>query len=167
MPDRIIDVTVVQHFDDAVRHTTYDDFLATIRGGTDLTGLLMTPDAAFGYERGGTPEAVRDLGEREGFDLVVVDPLEIDGAAVRSSDIRRAIGSGDLSGAERLLGRPVTLQGQSHEGHLSFDWPMAMPPSGLYTVRVDGRPAIATVEDGDITLAEGAPDGVVRLEFLS
>jgi hypothetical protein len=44
---------------------------------------------------------------------------------------------------------------------------MAMPPSGLYTVRVDGRPAIATIEDGDITLAEGAPDGVVRLEFLS
>ena len=167
LADAGVDVTVVQHFDDAVRHTTYDDFLATIRGGTDLTGLLMTPDAAFGYERGGTPEAVRDLGQREGFDLVVVDPLEIDGAAVRSSDIRRAIGSGDLSGAERLLGRPVTLQGQSHEGHLSFDWPMAMPPSGLYPVRVDGRPAIATIEDGDITLAEGAPDGVVRLEFLS
>jgi len=81
LADAGVDVTVVQHFDDAVRHTTYDDFLATIRGGTDLTGLLMTPDAAFGYERGGTPEAVRDLGEREGFDLVVVDPLEIDGAA--------------------------------------------------------------------------------------
>ena len=57
----------------------------------------MTPDAAFGYERGGTPDSVRELGERKGFDLVVVDLLAIDGAAVRSSDIRTAIASGDLA----------------------------------------------------------------------
>ena len=167
LADAGVDVTVVQHFDDAVRHTTYDDFLATIRRSTDLAGLLMTPDAAFGYERAGTPEVVRELGDREGFDLVVVEPLEIDGAAVRSSDIRRAIASGDLPGAQRLLGRPFALRGDARDGRLSFDWPMAMPPSGEYAVLVDGRPGTVTIDGVTVDLLETEADGPVRLEFVS
>lgn len=167
LADAGVDVTVVQHFDEAVRHTAYDDFLATIRRGTDLAGLLMTPDAAFGYERGGTPEAVRELGDREGFDLVLIDPLEIDGAAVRSSDIRRAIASGDLAGAQRLLGRPVALKGDARDGRLTFDWPMAMPPSGDYPVLIDGRPGTVSIRGATVTLADPGPDGSVRLEFVS
>ena len=162
-----VDVTVIQHFDDAVRHTTYDDFIATIRAGTDLAGLLMTPDAAFGYQRAGTPDAVRALGERDGFDLVVVDPFEIDGAAVRSSDIRSAIERGDLASAERLLGRPVVLHGESRDGRLTFDWPMAMPPTGEYPVRIGGRPATAAVDGATVRLPEGTGEGTVRVEFVA
>ena len=162
-----VDVTVIQHFDDAVRHTTYDDFIATIRAGTDLAGLLMTPEAAFGYQRAGTPDAVRALGEREGFDLVVVEPFEIEGAAVRSSDIRSAIERGDLAVAERLLGRPVALQGAASDGRMTFAWPMAMPPSGDYPIRIDGRSANATVDGGTVRLPDGAGEGTVRLEFVA
>ena len=46
----------------------------------------MTPDAAFGFERQGTPEARRVRSARAaGFDLVVVEPFVIDGGPVRSS----------------------------------------------------------------------------------
>lgn len=162
-----VDVTVIQHFDDAVRRTTYDDFIATIRAGTDLAGLLMTPDAAFGYQRAGTPDAVRALGERVGFDLVVVEPFEIDGAAVRSSDIRSAIERGDLAAAERLLGRRVGLRGEVRDSRLTFEWPMAMPPSGDYSIRIDGRSANATVDGATVRLPEGTREGTVRLEFVA
>jgi riboflavin kinase/FMN adenylyltransferase len=162
-----VDVTVIQHFDDAVRHTAYDDFIATIRAATQLAGLLMTPDAAFGYQRAGTPDAVRALGEREGFDLVVVQPFEIDGAAVRSSDIRAAIERGDLATAERLLGRPVGLRGQTRDGLMRFGWPMAMPPSGEYPVRIDGRPTTAMVDGPTVRVPEGTGEGTVRLEFVA
>jgi riboflavin kinase / FMN adenylyltransferase len=84
-------VTVVQPFDDAVRRTTYDDFVGAIQARVALRGLLMTPDAAFGYQRRGTPEALADLGRSTGFDVVVVEPLTIEGRSVRSSDIRAAI----------------------------------------------------------------------------
>ncbi len=162
-----VDVTVIQHFDDAVRRTTYDDFIATIRAGTEFAGLLMTPDAAFGYERGGTPEAVRALGEREGFDLVLVDPFEIDGVAVRSSDIRSAIQRGDLPAAERLLGRPIGLRGDTLDGRIIFDWPMAIPPSGEYPVRIDGRPFTATIDGATVRVPDGTGEGTVRLEFVA
>jgi riboflavin kinase/FMN adenylyltransferase len=167
LADAEVEVTVVQHFDEAVRRTTYDDFIEMIRHRTALAGLLMTPDAAFGFQRAGTPDAVRELGERDGFGLVVVDPLEIDGAAVRSSEIRAAIERGDLAAAERLLGRPVGLRGEARDGRISFRWPMAMPPEGDYAASIDGRPCQAIVEDATVRVPEGAGEGIVRLEFLT
>ena len=43
-----VQVTVVQHFDETVRRTAYDDFIGMISSRVDLAGFLMTPDAAFG-----------------------------------------------------------------------------------------------------------------------
>jgi len=75
LADAGVEVTVVVHFDDALRRTTYDAFIDSIRRRTALAGLLMTPDAAFGFERRGTAEAVAALGAERGFDVVVVPPF--------------------------------------------------------------------------------------------
>jgi riboflavin kinase/FMN adenylyltransferase len=144
-----VGVTVVQHFDEAVRRTPYDAFLAQIRGRVELTGLLMTPDAAFGFERRGTPEAVADLGARVGFDLVVVPPLDLDGRAVRSAEIRAAVARGDLAAASRQLGRSLAVTGSvvrrqtdratpsGLRAELGFPLPVALPPPGSYPVRIE------------------------------
>jgi riboflavin kinase/FMN adenylyltransferase len=160
-------VTVVQHFDEAVRRTSYDAFVAAIRSGTSLAGLLMTPDAAFGYERRGTPDALTALGRERGFDVVVVPPFELDGRAVRSSEIRAAIAAGDLVTAAELLGRPVTLRGESRGGSIGFDWPLALPPDGTYPCRIDGGEYRISIAEG-ATSAQGATiaDGVVQVELL-
>ena len=89
-------VTVVQHFDQALRETPYDAFVERIRARVALSGFLMTPDAAFGFERRGTPATLAELGTRDGFDVVVVPTFDLDGREVRSSTIREAIASGDL-----------------------------------------------------------------------
>ena len=94
-------MTVVQHFDAALRGTPYDVFVERIRARVGLSGFLMTPDAAFGFERRGTPAALTALGERDGFDIVVVPPFTIDGQDVRSSAIRSAIAAGDLADRQR------------------------------------------------------------------
>jgi riboflavin kinase / FMN adenylyltransferase len=162
-----VNLTVVQPFDDAVRRTTYDDFIATIRRGTELAGMLMTPDAAFGFERRGTAEAVGALGKAEGFELVLIEPFTLDGAPVSSSEIRKAIGRGDLAAARRLLGRPVGLHGHLQDHVATFAWPMAMPPDGEYPCRVNGRPANATVRGGTVRLDHPFEDGPFRLEFVA
>lgn len=161
-----VEITVVQHFDDAVRRTSYDDFIGTIRRGTELAGLLMTPDSAFGFERRGTAEAIGKLGRDEGFDVVVIEPFSLDGAPVSSSEIRKAIERGDLAAAQRLLGRPVGIQGELRDGTATFDWPLAMPPDGDYAGRVDGRPADVRVRDGTVRFDLPMEDGPFRLEFL-
>lgn len=131
--DAGVEVTVVQHFDDAVRRTPFEAFVGAIRARVDLAGFLMTPDSAFGHERRGTPDAVRALGSTLGFDVVVVPPLFVDGRAVSSSEIRRRITAGDLRGAADLLGRPYAVAGEvGDEGRLSFPMPVALPPDGAY-----------------------------------
>ncbi len=94
-----------------MRETPYDAFVERIRARVALTGFLMTPDAAFGFERRGTPATLAELGQRDGFDVVVVPTFGLDGQEVRSSTIREAVVAGDLTTAARLLGRPVTLTG--------------------------------------------------------
>jgi riboflavin kinase/FMN adenylyltransferase len=132
-------VTIVEHFDQALRRTPYDVFVASIRARTGLTGFLMTPDAAFGHERRGTPETLALLGEAKGFTVVVVPPFDLAGHPVRSSEIRRAIAAGDLRGARALLGRRVAVTGvvaernaDGREAVLRFPLPVALPPAGLH-----------------------------------
>ncbi len=144
-------VTVVQHFDEAVRRTPYDAFVGAISSRVDLAGFLMTPDAAFGFERRGTPETVAELGRRDGFDVVVIAPFTLDGRPVRSSDIRSAIAAGDLATARELLGREVTVTGtaRSNDGGttVEFELPIALPPAGTYLASTDGRDVELEVGD--------------------
>jgi riboflavin kinase/FMN adenylyltransferase len=167
-----IDATVVQHFDDVVRHTTYDAFIARISTRTALSGLLMTPDAAFGYERRGTPESLATLGARDGFDVVVIPTFTLDGRSVRSSDIRAAMAAGDLDTAAALLGRPVTITaiagrtGGDGRTPLHFGLPLALPPNGRYPAEVNGTIGVVDLVDGAASLSGAiVPVGrvVVRL----
>jgi len=146
-------VTVVQHFDQALRQTPYDAFVERIRARVALRGFLMTPDAAFGFERRGTPATLADLGVRDGFDVVVVPTFDLDGREVRSSTIRDAVANGDLETAARLLGRPVSLTGSvapARDGwmRLEFPLPMALPPDGDYDARIDDRPVTLRIDGG-------------------
>jgi riboflavin kinase/FMN adenylyltransferase len=157
-------VTVVQHFDDALRHTPYDAFVERIRDRVALRGFLMTPGAAFGYERGGTPAALAELGARDGFEVVTIPPFTLDGEDVRSSAIRASIASGDLAAAARALGRPVTITGScatstGDRATLEFDLPVALPPDGDYPAVVDGAPATLQIEGGVAHLLGAVPAG--------
>lgn len=163
-----VTVTVVQHFDEAVRQTPYDAFIGQIQAVTSLAGLLMTPDAAFGFERRGTPDALAALGRERGFDVVVVPPFTLDGMAVRSSEIRAAIAAGDVAAAAAMLGRPVTLRGQIRGGSLQFDWPLALPRDGKYRCRAAGVEGRITFTDSRAELdAETPGNGLLQVELLA
>ena len=169
-----VEVTIVQHFDVALRMTTYEAFIRRIADRIDLAGILMTPESAFGHERRGTPEAVAALGATMAFDVVLVPSLDLGGQPVRSSDIRAAIAAGRLAEAERLLGRPYSVVGERAPGpdsaaDITFPMPVALPPPGDYGVTIgqgpvaDGSPAVARVEPGRIVLrpaAGAAPMGL-------
>jgi riboflavin kinase/FMN adenylyltransferase len=178
-----VEVVVVQHFDAALRATEYDNFLHLISSRTRLAGLLMTPDAAFGHDRRGTPETVGDLAAHDGFELVVVPPFEIDGRSVRSSDIREAIAAGDLAEAARLLGRPYSVVGTTTaddgvgKTRVSLAPPRARPPDGRWPAVVapwpaapGGPPGIETdvsVTTGSIVVDGAPPAAAVGITFLA
>ena len=148
------------HFDQALRETPYDRFVDRLEARTPLAGFLMTPDAAFGYERAGTPASLGELGRSRGWDVIVVPSFEVDGRAVRSTQIRSAIAEGDLDAAAGLLGRPhavvgdaVAERGAGEGSALRFALPVALPPDGRYAVRIGPGSLGAAGLDGDGAVA--------------
>jgi riboflavin kinase/FMN adenylyltransferase len=183
-----VTVTVVEHFDEALRRTPYAAFVASIRSRTRLAGFLMTPDAAFGHERRGTPETLAVLGEETGFTVIVVPPFNLDGQPVRSTEIRRAIAAGDLAGARVLLGRRFAVTGvaagRSADGRdvaLRFPLPVALPPAGPQRAEVSAawgpglrpgparRATVVVAADGTV-LVRAHPEALrhdrLRIAFL-
>lgn len=160
-----VDVVVIEHFDDDLRRTPYDVFVRGINARTALAGFVMTPDAAFGHERAGTPATLAALGREDGFAVIVVPPFALDGREVRSSDIRAAIASGDLATAERLLGRPYSVTGTIRDAVLTVAMPVVLPPPGEYAGVVNGR--VWQIEvDRDAVRVGGRPDGErIRVEW--
>jgi riboflavin kinase/FMN adenylyltransferase len=154
-------VTVIETFDRALRETPFDAWVRGIADRVDLAGFLMTPESAFGYERGGTPETVAELGRALGYEVVVVAPFALEGEPVRSSDIRAAIAAGELGRAERLLGRRVGVVGTVARAlrartELGFELPVALPPAGTYAAFVrttGGALRSRTLELGEGTVA--------------
>lgn len=174
-------VTVIETFDRALRETPYDTWVGRIAANVEVAGFLMTPESAFGYNRGGTPETVAALGQRLGFDVTVVPQFTLDGEPVRSSDIRAAIATGDFGRAERLLGRPYSVVGTAREqpdglGNLLLDptLPVAVPPAGIYPAAfirsepddsMDLRTKVAVGGDGRIWLLEDVDEDPLRIAF--
>lgn len=184
LQDAGVAVVVVQHFDEALRRTPYEEFIARITARTRLAGLLMTPDAAFGHERRGTPDALAELGARSDppFEVVVVPQFALDGRPVSSSEIRRLVQSGALAEAGRLLGRPYSVAGARGEPEgvsgsipVSFPLPVALPPPGDYPVSVvdaslpgAASPAIATIggDPPSVELVVELPPAAPRLRIV-
>jgi riboflavin kinase/FMN adenylyltransferase len=174
-----VGTTVVVHFDRALRETPYDAFVDRIAARTRLDGFLMTPDAAIGYQRAGTPEALSALGAGAGFEVVVVPAFEVDGRPVSSTHIRADIAAGNLDAAARLLGRPHAVVGEASgagQGSvLRFPLPVALPPQARYRARIepgssDGSTAPAAdaevmVQDGLVLLPEARRSGRTRVAF--
>ncbi len=116
------------------------DFLV---GGLNCRGLVLGHDSRFG--RGGAAGASEaiELGRESGFEVRKVPAVEIDGQVVSSSRVRAAVLAGDLTLAERLLGRRVevmgkVIHGRAHGRQLGFPTVNldihreVRPPMGVY-----------------------------------
>jgi riboflavin kinase/FMN adenylyltransferase len=109
-------------------------------------------DFALGRGREGTVPVLEAMGSGMGFGVEAVEALEVEGSAVSSTRVRRALEGGDVETAARLLGRPYRMGGRVVPGRArgrTLGFPtanVAVPPGklrpahGVYAVRVHGVP---------------------------
>ena len=146
-----IDYVAILPFTPELASFSAEDFVELVlRRRFRLRELLIGYDHGFGRQRAGNVEVLRTLGERDGFQVDVVDAVATpDGHSVSSTSIRRAIAGGDLERACAGLGRPYSVSGRVIEGSkrgrtigfptLNLGAPPArklLPPEGVYAVRV-------------------------------
>ena len=132
-----VDVAWVMPFTPGLAGLSAGDFMRRVGSRVDIRHLLSGPDFALGHERGGDNAWLREYGGRNGFETEVMPLLEVGGVELHSSDIRRLLEAGDVSGAAALLGRPFRLQGEVEAGarigrRLGFPTAnVALPPGKL------------------------------------
>ena len=78
--------------------------------------VLVGEDFHFGHKQAGNVKLLKELGTKNGFDVVIVSPVQYRGEIVSSTIIRREVAEGDVSHAGRLLGRPFALTGEVVSG---------------------------------------------------
>lgn len=146
-----IDYLAVVPFTPALSAFSAEEFVETVlRRRFRLHELLIGYDHGFGRQRAGNVGVLKELGEKDGFKVEVVEAVaSADGHSISSTSIRRAVAGGDLSRACEGLGRPYSVSGRVVEGSQrgrSLGFPTLnlgpapsrklLPPEGVYAVRV-------------------------------
>ncbi|MEX3007132.1 bifunctional riboflavin kinase/FAD synthetase [Hoeflea sp. TYP-13] len=127
-------------------------------GGLGICRVVTGFNFHFGKARQGSPEFLREAGERLGFAVTVVEPFQDEGAElVSSSRIRACLREGDVVQAAGLLGYRYTVEAEVLKGKqlgrtLGFPTAnMALPKeadlcTGIYAVRFSRQDG--SVHDG-------------------
>ena len=108
-----LESAVVMPFTIELSRLAPEDFVEQILvGELHVATILVGENFRFGHRQTGNVKLLRELGERLGFEVVIVPPVVFRGEIVSSTIIRREIAEGDVSHAGRLLGRPFVLTGE-------------------------------------------------------
>ncbi|MDP9337825.1 MAG: bifunctional riboflavin kinase/FAD synthetase [Acidobacteriota bacterium] len=112
-----VEAAVVLPFTLELARLAPEDFVEQILvGDMRVAAILVGENFRFGHRQSGNVKLLRELGERLGFEVVIVPPVVYRGEIVSSTIIRREISKGDVSHAGRLLGRPFVLTGEVVSG---------------------------------------------------
>lgn len=148
-----VDFVVALTFNQEVAKLEATEFMALIKQYLKIRGLVVGPDFALGYGRGGNSKTLPVLGNDNDFIVTVVPPLKTNGEVVSSTAIRDALISDNLAKVHFLLGRYFSIQGAVTSGagrgakigfptaNLDLDPIQALPTDGVYVtwVHLDDR----------------------------
>jgi riboflavin kinase/FMN adenylyltransferase len=81
-----------------------------------VRAIVVGDNFRFGHKQAGDVKFLREFGMRCGFEVVMHEPVALDGEIVSSTLIRKQISEGDVTHAARLLGRPFVLTGEVVRG---------------------------------------------------
>jgi riboflavin kinase/FMN adenylyltransferase len=134
----------------AIRHLNPEAFIDELLvAGLNTRCVVVGEDFRFAVQRSGDVAALRHAGERHGFSVTGVAPIDWNGRRVSSSDIRLALGAGDLDTARGMLGRDYSMSGRVVRGlglGRKLGFPTAnvslrrrqTPVDGIFAARVTG-----------------------------
>ena len=157
--------------------------------------VLVGDNFHFGHRAAGNAHTLEELGKKYGFVVEVIHAIERRGRVISSSEIRKAIESGNTLLACRMLGRPYALEGRVVPGAgigskqtvptLNLETTAeVLPKTGVYVTRTYDRtgrewPSITnvgyrptfnghglTIETFLLAPLPGPPPDEIRVEFL-
>ncbi len=147
-----MDMALVVRANPQILATPAEEFVSdVVHGKLRAAEVVVGRNFAFGRDRLGTVELLRQMSPMLGFAVTVVRPVVVEGVVVSSTQVRQLIAVGDVEDARKLLGRPFVLEGQVIAGDglgRTLGYPTAnlrpadgqiVPAAGVYAVSLRGR----------------------------
>lgn len=170
---------IVFKFDDELRATTAHDWIERLNKEFNVKTLIVGYDNTFGSDGLNLSlEDYRRLGEEAGMTVLTAEEIK----GVSSSAIRKAVASGHVEDALKMLGRPYSLQGKVVEGNKlghSIGFPTAnikveenraVPALGVYAAEVklpnEAKPLPAMVNIGKRPTVMRGDDVVIEAHII-
>jgi len=136
-------------FGEALRNLGAEAFAQLLVRELRPAVVVVGHDFRFGKHGGATAPVLIEAGRRLGFEVDVLDPVQLDGERISSSGVRAALAAGDFQRAGRWLGRPWSMRGRVVSGRrlgAELGFPTAnlslerrrAPVAGIFAVRVHG-----------------------------
>ena len=113
-----VDVVIVQTFDAAFAGVEAEEFVREyLVRRIGVRKMWVGKDLRFGKGRKGRVEDLARWGKDMGFEVGVIEPIQLGGHRVSSSRVRTLIESGEARAASRYLGRWHFVSGRVARGH--------------------------------------------------
>lgn len=147
-----VDFLLIQKFDLVFSRWEAEEFVERIlTKALNISHVVVGENFTFGYRRKGTTSYLEHLGQKNGFEVEIVKPLEnSNGKTYSSSHIRSLIKAGKIKDVKDLLGRywdieSVVVSGDQRGREIGF--PTAnielndyiVPAYGVYFVSVQSK----------------------------
>jgi riboflavin kinase / FMN adenylyltransferase len=112
-----LDAIITLTFNAALAALSAEAFVSEIlRKRLDVAGVVIGHDFHFGAGRGGSPEFLLAAGQRHGFSVEVIRPVNLGDKPVSSTAIREALAAGDIALANAMLGRAWSIEAEVRHG---------------------------------------------------
>ena len=107
-----IELVVPMEFTEELSQVSAREFAELLSSNLRMKGLVLGPDSALGRGREGDLAYMQAEGERLGFWVRAIAPMEMEGQPVKSRVVRQALVAGDVARGSQLLGRNHSLSGK-------------------------------------------------------
>ncbi len=145
-----LDHLVIVHFDREFADQTAEDYVEKfLVQFFHPKVIIIGYDHRFGKNQQGNVALLKELGLQWGFEIIETQAQEIDNQVISSTQIRKALQSGNIHKANSMLGYPFSITGQVIHGQklgrdLGFptanlqllDNKKILPKIGIYAVKI-------------------------------
>ena len=112
-----IDRLIILPFDQNFAQLSSEEFIENILiKKIGFNKIIIGYDHAFGKDRQGNYEILKELSKKYNYSITVMPPLSVDGVIVSSTGIRKLLGNGSVELAAKCLGRNYHLSGSVIRG---------------------------------------------------
>ncbi len=195
LSDADIDFVYMRDFDREFMRLTPERFVRRLMDILHCEAVCAGYDYRFGYKARGDAAMLEELCGRFGMTAIIIDEIDHNGVAIKSTAIRNFIEAGSVQHAASMLGRPFAIEGMVVKGkrngrklgfptaNVSYRENTLLPHNGVYAgytyvrgnkyksvINVGSNPTFnadrITIESYIPDFSEDIYNELIRVEFI-